>query len=452
VSVVGDVQAGASGDDPGGHPDDERGDQGVPAELLDGEHDAGRHHTGSGGEGGGARRRCEQSAVGAEARCPRTTERRAHHEQREHLAADEARADWAARLGVKAREIAAAEPLAAPATVVERLREVTPPPDVSLDSDSRLVRLAAAASGGAAVSSRLELYPRGMDSTRALKLSMGAVTGTRALSEDQLRQRVTSRYPEAAPLPERPALDALLAAAGVELTFDDASRSFIAPVEHRGSVTSASTLLPRYPTAFPGGAPFAGRLPGATSPEEADARAFEERLARALQNGTFLQLVVAPREYDRTAAELARRFRVVPIDVEQVVLDSLRETAAALGVDWSLVLAADEGPAHPDWHNLRQLVERATPLIASRLVAPDAVGLLLYADILVRYRLKSLLADLHQAIGSAGGPAGVWLLVPGSHVPLLDGEPVGVPGQQAVISDAWLQNLHRTHRAAPAGV
>ena len=63
------------------------------------------------------------------------------------------------------------------------------------------MRLAAAASATAAVSSRLELYPRGMSSLRALKLSLGAVSGLRQLSEADLRGRVTSRYPAARLVP-----------------------------------------------------------------------------------------------------------------------------------------------------------------------------------------------------------------------------------------------------------
>lgn len=368
------------------------------------------------------------------------------------VARSEAIADWAVRLGRQASVIAAAEPLAAPASVVERLRSIEPPAGLEIDGDSRLVRLAAAASQEAAVSSRLELYPRGMDSARALKLSIGAVAGARALSEEQLRERVTSRYPEAAPLPPRPGLDALLTAAGLDLAFDEASGAFVAPALVRPSVTSGSTYLPRFPTALSGVAPSGppGSLPVTTPPEVADARAFEERLTRAIKSGTFLQLVVAPREYDRTAAELATRFRVSPIDVERVVLDSLRESADALGVDWNLVLAADEDTAGPDWQNLLQLVERTRDTIAKRLFEPDAVSLLLYPDILVRYRLKSLLADLSGQIGSPGGPQGIWLLLPGGHVPLIDGQPVGVTGQQAVVSEAWLQNLHRG-RPVPAG-
>ena len=60
-------------------------------------------------------------------------------------------------------------------------------------SDERLLRLAAAASESAAVSSRQELYPRNMPAERALKLAQGALLGARELTVDQIRQRVLGR-------------------------------------------------------------------------------------------------------------------------------------------------------------------------------------------------------------------------------------------------------------------
>ena len=130
------------------------------------------------------------------------------------LAASVELAVYAVRLGDQADRLAAEDPLAPPNRAVERLREIEPPDGAEPLSDARLVRLAASASLGAAVSSRQELYPRGMDAARALKLSPGALYGVARLSVDQVRERVASRYPEAATLPGRPALDDLLAAAG----------------------------------------------------------------------------------------------------------------------------------------------------------------------------------------------------------------------------------------------
>ena len=360
------------------------------------------------------------------------------------VAASSDLADYAVRLGRAADRLATAEPLTTPASVVERLRQVQHPAGAPIESDSRLVRLAAGASQSAAVSSRMELYPRGMDPLRALKLSLGAVAGARELTDTQIRERVASRYPDSSPLPPRPELDGLLREAGLGLAFDPAAAAgrgaYVAPILERPSMTTGSTLLHRMPTAM------GAALSPVASPEVADARSFEDRLRRAAQAGSFLQMVVRPREYERAAAELCTRFGVVRIDVEDVVLDALRETANSLDVDWSLVLAADADPTGPDWQNLRQFADHARPLIAARLSQPGATVLLVYADILVRYGLRSLLTDLQQQIGSSQGPQGVWLLVAGGTVALLDNQPVGVPGQQAVIPDAWLENLHRAGR------
>ena len=78
----------------------------------------------------------------------------------------------------------------------------------------------------AAVSSRQELYPRGMPAERALRLGIGALSGLgigeaeKGFTIEQIRERVRSRYPEAEPLPDRPELDALLAKVGLEVRWD----------------------------------------------------------------------------------------------------------------------------------------------------------------------------------------------------------------------------------------
>ena len=62
-----------------------------------------------------------------------------------------------------------------------------------LSPESRL-RLAAGASAGAAVSSRQELYPRGLSAERALRLAMGALMGARELDAEQIRSRVAALH------------------------------------------------------------------------------------------------------------------------------------------------------------------------------------------------------------------------------------------------------------------
>jgi serine/threonine protein kinase len=356
-------------------------------------------------------------------------------------------ADYGVRLGRsadRAIETPPDEPLPSPARVIERLRGVAAPPGTTI-TDGRLVRLAATASHRAAVSSRMELYPRDMEPLRALKLSLGAVSGVRELSEHDLRERVTSRYPDAAPLPARPALDELLREVGLQLTYaPDAAGGkggYRAPDFERRSVTTGSTLMSRYATYMPTGSATE------ITPEIADARSLEARLHRALRDGSFLQMVVSTKAYDRAAEELVRRFGVELVDVEAIVLDALRQAAAAAPVEWHKVEAADASRGGPDWDRLQRLASRCRPTIASRLFTPGKTPLLVYADILVRYDFLNLLAELQGKIGTADGPHGVWLLISGGNVPLLDGQPTGVPGQKAIVPESWVRNAHRSELA-----
>ena len=59
-------------------------------------------------------------------------------------------------------------------------------------------RSAAPAGRRAALSSRLELYPRGMAADRALRLALGALAGASTLTPEEIRRRVAGRYPDAA--------------------------------------------------------------------------------------------------------------------------------------------------------------------------------------------------------------------------------------------------------------
>ena len=83
---------------------------------------------------------------------------------------------------------------------------------------SRLLRLAASASRKAALSSRQEIYPRGMAPLQALRQSLGALVGAPQLRLRDIQDRVRGRYPEAAALPGRPELDRLLEEAGAPLS------------------------------------------------------------------------------------------------------------------------------------------------------------------------------------------------------------------------------------------
>ena len=130
-------------------------------------------------------------------------------------------ADYARRLGAVADACALADPLLPPARVVQalegvslavNLEDVTPELGGTIQP-LRLLRLATSASRAAALSSRQEIYPRGMPAPQALRQSLGALVGVPELGVEELKTRVRGRYAEAEPLPDRPALDRLAVAA-----------------------------------------------------------------------------------------------------------------------------------------------------------------------------------------------------------------------------------------------
>ena len=166
-------------------------------------------------------------------------------------------AAYAEKLGQVADELAAADPLPPPLRVFQELYEVAQPQQphgCQPFGNERLLRLAAAMSKTAAVSSRQELYPRGMAAERALRLGLGALAGL-GLSEsdggftvEQIRSRLESRYPEAERLPDRPELDALLHRVGFDVSWNPETTTF-----HRREAkilaTSGSSVAPRHSTA-----------------------------------------------------------------------------------------------------------------------------------------------------------------------------------------------------------
>jgi serine/threonine protein kinase len=369
-------------------------------------------------------------------------------EVRTLVALHPALADYAARLGDKADDLAREDPLAPPARALHMLRVVATPVGFEPLADSRLLRLAAAASCGAAVSSRQEIYPRGMEALRALKLAQGALFGVRVLSADQVRDRVAGRYPDAEPLPDRPRLDELLAAAGLELGWEpsalDGRGGYVNLVRDTLSVSTASSPPQRQPTAT-------GRDPREpVSAAEADARQFEEKLRRSLKEGSFLTLLVPPRSYQQARQELeSPRFGLQLIDGDRVMVDALRDAAGKARVDWSLVLPADATApearaSNRGWTNLLLLVKRAMPRVEEQFTAAGSTVLLVNPGLLARYDKLDLLERLRDRVGRAGGPPGLWLLLPAQQ-PLIDGKAVPLlsPAQRVHVPEGWLANLHR---------
>jgi hypothetical protein len=372
------------------------------------------------------------------------------------IATDMSLADYAATLGQLADQIGGEDPLIPPARVVDMLREVPLPPEAEPLSDARLVRLATAASQTAALSSKQEIYPRNMEAGRAIRLSHGGLVGVRFLTPDQIRQRVSSRYPQAATLPGRPALDRLLTDGGLELAWNadhPGGGAYFSTARNVLSITDVSSSVPRYPTLIRSGTPTPNFHPTYVPPEVAEARGFEERLRYAETHGSFLALTVKPNLYERAREELSSRFATRPLDLERVFLERLRTAADAVGADWNIVVNADAADHQSAaWRNLNQLIaSNVIPQVERALVQDNVSGqtvLTYHLNWLERYGQVVMLTRIAQAVQD-GRLHGAWLLIPASpqtQMPLLDGAavPVITSNQWAHIPESWCQNLHRT--------
>lgn len=369
------------------------------------------------------------------------------------IATDMSLADYAASLGQKADQIAKEDPLVPPVRVVEMLREVLVPPEAEPLSDARMIRLAAAASQSAAISSRQEIYPRRMDAGRAIKLSHGGLVGVRLLTADQVRQRVNSRYPLAAPLPGRPQLDKLLSDAGLELAWNPdhpGGGAYVSTARNVLSVSDVTHTPSRYQTIVHTPAtPTPLFRPTYVDPEVAEARDFEDRLRYAEQHGSFLALTVKSCSYQRAREELTDRFKTRPLDLERVLIEALRQAAGEVGADWNVVVNADAAsPQSADWRNLNHLIAgKVIPRVEEALIQGDRTVLTYHLNWLQRYGQVEMLSRLAQAVQD-GRLHGAWLLIPASpqtEMPLLDGVavPVITNNQWACVPESWCQNRHR---------
>jgi len=344
-------------------------------------------------------------------------------------------AAYAARLGEEAHRLAHADPLPAPARVLETLRGVEVPLSIAQPpAETRIVRLAAAIAG-VAVSPRLELYPKGMAAAQAIQLSRSALVGAAQLTEDDIRARVRDRYPEAQSLPSRTALDELLRATGIDLEWDPGVRLYSAPAPP--PEYSSSVSLHRLPTAY-------ASLPPDLPPTEAAARERASRAERALQSSLqsagFLVLATDPHLALDVEDAIARRFPVEVLDCDALLIAGMRDRAAKF---WDRVIAADADPSNElDWTRLKKVVTGVIPEFESRIRAAGRPVLLTNPGLLARYDQLSVLDRLRD-----DPSRGIWLLAPGSDTqkPMIDGRaiPVFSESQWTRLDEAWVKNLHR---------
>ena len=386
------------------------------------------------------------------------------------IATSSAWADYARQLGSVADTCALVDPLLPPSRVIEALVAVQPAGSLMGSSQAheageapmlgtRLLRLATSASRTAALSSRQEIYRRGMPALQALRQSLGALVGVPTLRIRELQDRVRGRYPEATELPGRPALDRLLEEAGAPLQWSpaatDGQGAYLCPALNNHATAGTTTVFSRQST-FPGGHTAGTPAGEASEAALADAQAAEIRLQRALESGGLLVLTVEPRQARHAEAELLRRFgpgspttlALQRMSFDALLLKALRTEADRARVDWSMVLRADAAePGSRDWANLQRLVQRTLVRLKPLLLDNPAPALLTNVGLLARYDLMALVTEMEASAGRPGRTPAVWLLLP-SHkqgLPVIDGVPVPlVNSTQAFgLPPAWIENKHR---------
>ena len=339
--------------------------------------------------------------------------------------------DYAVALGDRADELAARDPLPGVSAARSALRAVPVPVGMAALSDTDLLTLAAAASRDAAVTARLELYPRGLAPERALRLAQAAsYLGEPGLAPADLRKRVLARFPELTRLPDPAGLRFLLRDMGHDVK-----------VSHNG----------RYVLTAGSGISSTGRASSTATPASYGMAPREEalqRLAEARQRGGFLAVKARRAHASATRDALRLLDGVTAIDVTAEFVATLRAVVAEQGKPrWETVLAADSPDASPAARTgFGRLLDQTWQRLERRIrttggEATDAIVLLHDAAPLARYTGGAeLLARLAAAARQADdAPHGLWLLCPmpdPAGQPRLDNLTVGViPGdsEQVVI-------------------
>jgi len=359
--------------------------------------------------------------------------------------------DHADALGKVARRLAVQEVLPSPATV---LRELTAVATRAANSgivleDRRTVQLAAAASGVAGSSPRLEIYPRDLDPVRALRLSQAGVVPAQVgednkprLTPRQVRERVQARFPELEPLPEHPALHRLLTAAGFDLVWREGAYE-----QRRAEGSSLVVTSVRRRSTGTGASPWA-----VDEPDLAAALRVEQRLESA---GGFRALTVRTDRVHRAAIELENRFRARRLSVTREFIVQLRALVSERSKPtWRTVLAADAAdPNSRDALKLAEFTQRAWQALHPKLlglIQPGSALLLDDAATFARYRAMDLLEELAQTARDGSGV--LWLLCPAEdpgQLPRLDTTVVAVPPDEWInLTDEWVENRHRSSQAS----
>ena len=352
--------------------------------------------------------------------------------------------DTLASLADAADALATSEPLPSSETVRARVLEITAVTPLASLAHDRLVTLAAAASGKAASSARLELYPRNLSARRALQLSQSVLT-TPGLKPDLVQQRVQARYPSARALPGRPDLDAFMAVHGFQ--FDAQVGEYLRPGLSHATTTGTIQVPSRAASAMP-------HQRVRRTPEALEAQSFQDALSRQVEKGRFCAVQVVAPFAEEAARRLAHALDIEPRSLDHEIWAAMTAQAETLNVDVQVLIEADRnGPGTQDWEQLSKLARRAATEVVEELLGQrQKPQLLVHPGVLARFGLSDVLLTLSERAERDDGEA-VVLLVP-SHAdglaPSINNQlpvPTESGGQRLWMPDSWLANAHRAAEA-----
>ncbi|GAA4227842.1 BREX system serine/threonine kinase PglW [Actinomadura meridiana] len=358
-------------------------------------------------------------------------------------------ADYAAELGAHADDLAKQDPLPGGAEVIRALRALAPPDGMTPLSDTRLVRLASSVATDALASPTLQLYRRGLDLAKALRLSQAGagVRFPQGVTLGDLLTKVRARFPDLdvyTPPPTYVDVEEALSEAGFPLRYEQATERFFPPTPIRPRTPSSSTTATRLGAGL-------GAL------DEAFEDITHARLTAAARQGGFVALTVHMKRLAGVADALAAAYPVVPVNFADVFLTEFRTLTTEHGTDWGQVLRADERFTRTGEMpgGLRSFVVRVLEHTEQRLrerAAPPRTVLLLHnAGLLARYfdvGGHNLLTGLQNAARRpSDAPHGLWLLCPSEApraTPNIDGRTVEAIGtaEWTVLDKAFLARLH----------
>lgn len=329
-------------------------------------------------------------------------------------------AEW---LGLEADALSARDPLPGVTEIRQVLRGVDTAEHATRLSDTDLVLLAAAASAKTAATPRLELYPRDLTASRALKISQ-AGSIAEGVFADELVRRVLARFPDLyeANRPSAGDIPDLLRDLGYDVT-----RGSDARLHLHSSTQLSGSRSPLRPQ------------PVSVSAREEELEHAAALLTQSRKRGGFIALKTALRDASAVCDAVAALDGVTPVNVTTSFVAFLHEvvTADKRPLRWETVLAADSPDASPAARTgFTQLLRKTWDRFEEHVRSVGTSGIVLLHDAtpLARYTGGvELLARLTVAARSATeSPHGLWLLCPMEDphgLPLLDRTTVSViPG------------------------